>query len=463
MAIEDECCFGVSGDGLDFWNHQSALGQWGSETGVTVEGVGGGLSWQEGSQEFTPRNNSNNNTAFNNSSSNGPALTPLSFAAISSSQTSPPATPETLSTTATTPDALFCHYDDDHPAKIFTTIVAICDTPDHSDVSPVLINTALAFDNGKLSNNTSCGGENDKNSEEIIVNLNMLESDVSVLLSPASSLAESLDLPMDEEDDEYDELCFSDDWIGLEKEKMRSQDNNSVSSKNSVIVATQIDNCSNCEDNNAMQEDTGYTSKITTNTSTVAPDTSNSSGNKEGGESSCNDDCDPIDSGLNRWSSNSSAQNTVISNEDDACNHNIPGSCNGPEDSDDDSLRDSPSPPGVEVNYFPSVEEVETRTGISFERTLNPGSGSSDCGSSSSLGSSSGNNFINHAHHYNNVNSDSNAVYTNLQVINSSNNSHNVATTDPGHQRNVAIKMMEEDMRTIDDCERRLCRFVLLK
>ncbi|KAF2359030.1 hypothetical protein FHG87_010217 [Trinorchestia longiramus] len=117
-------------------------------------------------------------------------------------------------------------------------------------------------------------------------------------------------------------------------------------------------------------------------------------------------------------------------------------------DDDESSPDDSPSPPSAdESSPFPCVEEVETRTGISFERTLNNSSQNDNC-SSFSFPSSSGNGMFGHT--------SSGAGYANYGNVNE-------AACERAQLRSRVMRLLDGGVRLIDDSERCLRRYVLLK
>lgn len=120
------------------------------------------------------------------------------------------------------------------------------------------------------------------------------------------------------------------------------------------------------------------------------------------------------------------------------------------ENSDDDSIPDdSPTPSPPSADLFPSVEEVETRTGISFERTLSPGTDYHAY--SSSLG--------NMKHTSNNNNNRRISTGSGLNVR----NYRNMGTDDATVVRGNAMHLMEQAIQKIVDRDWCLRRAVLLK
>lgn len=117
--------------------------------------------------------------------------------------------------------------------------------------------------------------------------------------------------------------------------------------------------------------------------------------------------------------------------------------------SEDESIpEDSPSPPSAdESSPFPSVEEVETRTGISFERTLS--SPPLSCNSSPFSFTASSHGLFGNC---SSMGTSGYGVYGNVGAL-----------CERSQLRSRVMSLLDNGVRQMDDRERCLCRYVLLK
>ena len=439
MAIEDDWYLGVQptkdkrtvsvckDSGKDSWADTGATtlfpvdDLWDSSLNleVSVNEVGGDLGWLCNSNNIAPSPQSPSpaqsllspqSLFFPQSPPSPPlcltrAVAPPTY--VEPQASTPPATPEELPPTATTPD------------------LNLPNSHGSDDGGNTLGNCTDSEENTRTGN----GGDD---AVMKIVDDADDDDDSSVTMSPASSPTCSFGEPVDEEEKE---LQFDEDHTMTEAEKSPE------STAGSDLQECINDHVVAADDQTGSSAVHNYLSKTR----------------------DAVDECDP--SGC--CSMDIKNRLSIIPLLDDL--------------EDEDSLGDSPSPPGVESSYFQNVE-VETRTGISFERTLNSSYSSNifPCEANSYTA-----NFANSATGLPNVvdnnqpscsnytyqcssgggSSSSNYSFSNSGLSTSSKTqpSSGTATNGSPFYKGEALKLMEDGMKKIDDYERRLCRFVLHK